>query len=496
MNQLKTGIILNYVNLAISSLIPFLYTPIMLSLLGQQEYGLYKLSGSITSYLSLISLGLGAAITRYLIKARTESGIEEERKILGLFIIIFNVIAIITILGGIILSININHWYDSALSVSDLSKMKILIFILTCNMAINFLATPYISIVNAHEKFIFLQSLNIFTTILGPILNLVALYLGYASIGLAISSLIATILFRAIYYLYVKHNLHITPLYDKSTFPLLKEILIFSFWVFISNIVGQLYGATDAILIGSIPTLATIGVAIYSIGDTFNSIIFTLNAGISSLLIPKANKMVFNKASNDEITDTAIRLGRIQCMIIALFVFGFIAFGQPFIHFYAGNEYKDAYWIAIICMIPNMIPLIQSFCLNILIAKNKNKFRAIVYLIIAILNVIGTWYLLKIWGIIGAAIMTGTALFLGQGITMNWFYHKKMNIDILRFWKHIVTILMPPMCMTLFTLYLYNYIDFFNIKNLVLGIGSYTFIYIIINWFFIMRPYEKKLIKI
>ena len=88
-NELKIGLILNYINLGIGNLIPIFYTPIMLSLLGQQEYGLYKLSTSITSYLSLVSMGIGAAVTRYLIKANTEEGKEAEEKVLGLFTIIF-----------------------------------------------------------------------------------------------------------------------------------------------------------------------------------------------------------------------------------------------------------------------------------------------------------------------------------------------------------------------------------------------------------------------
>ena len=84
-NQLRIGVILSYVNLILGNLIPVFYTPIMLSLLGQSEYGLYKLASNVTSYLSLISLGLGTAITRYLIKAREEEGKEAEEKILGLF---------------------------------------------------------------------------------------------------------------------------------------------------------------------------------------------------------------------------------------------------------------------------------------------------------------------------------------------------------------------------------------------------------------------------
>ena len=149
-SQLKIGIILNYLNIAISSLIPFFYTPVMLSLLGQNEYGLYKLSGSVTSYLSLMALGLGAAITRYLIKARIEEGQEAEEKIMGLFVAIFTVISLLTVLVGGLLAINVESWFSASLSVEDLLKMKILVFILACNTAVNFLTAPYISVVNAH----------------------------------------------------------------------------------------------------------------------------------------------------------------------------------------------------------------------------------------------------------------------------------------------------------------------------------------------------------
>ena len=49
-SQLRSGIYLSYINLAISCLIPFVYTPVMLDMLGQAEYGLYSLSNSVVGY--------------------------------------------------------------------------------------------------------------------------------------------------------------------------------------------------------------------------------------------------------------------------------------------------------------------------------------------------------------------------------------------------------------------------------------------------------------
>ena len=137
-SQLKIGIILNYINIGLGNLIPIFYTPIMLTLLGQSEYGLYKLSSSVTSYLSLISLGIGSAVTRYLIKYRAEGDKDGEEKILGLFMIIFQIIAVAAFVIGVILTLNLDIWYGNSLTNTQLARMQILVFLMVCNMAISF----------------------------------------------------------------------------------------------------------------------------------------------------------------------------------------------------------------------------------------------------------------------------------------------------------------------------------------------------------------------
>lgn len=283
--------------------------------------------------------------------------------------------------------------------------------------------------------------------------------------------------------------------YKKPPKHLLKEILLFSFWIFLANVVNQLYNATDAVMIGAVPALATIGVAVYNVGGVFNGIVFSAAQGISSLLTPKVNKMVFNNASNEELTSLAIKTGRLQCYIVSLIVCGFIALGQPFINWYAGSEYADAYWVAILMMVPNMIPLVQSVCLSTIIAKNKHRFRSLVYLGIAISNVVGTWFLMQIMGVVGAALMTGIALIIGQGFVMNWYYWKKIKLNIPRFWKEVSKIYIIPVIMTAIVLTSAQFINFYNPYFLIAGIILYTIIYCILSWFLVMNDYEKDIFR-
>ena len=494
-SQLKSGIILNYINIIVGTIIPIVYTPIMLRLLGQNEYGLYKLSASFTSYLGLISFGIGSAVSRYLMKSKTESGKEEEEKYFGLFLTIFRVIAITAFVVGFLLMLSIPLWYSKSLSSEELTKMRIIVFIMVCNISISFISSPYTSVVTTHERFIFLQIINIITTSVTPIVNLIVLYMGYKSIGMTVSSLVLVIITRFVYYLYVKKSIGLNPNFKDKPKGVMKEILTFSFWVFVANIVSQLYNSTDTFLIGMIPKLATVGVAVYNVGTVFNSMVTTLTIGISTVISPRTQKMVFEGVNNTELTDLAIRVGRIQCYIVTLISTGFIAFGQPFIEFYAGYEYKEAYWVAILVMIPNMIPLTQSVCLSIIVAQNKHRFRSLTYLFIAIINVAGTWLALKKWGIIGAAAVTGIALVTGQGIIMNWYYNKKIGLEIPRFWKEIFKIFIIPILMCVATLYISKYIDFYSIPMFIVGVVFYSLIYCGLNWLFVMNDYEKDLFK-
>ena len=122
-NQLKTGVFLSYINLAISSLIPFLYTPIMLDMLGQSEYGLYSLANSVVGYLSLLSFGFGSTIVRYLSKYRAENKTKELESTYGFFLFLYGLLSVAVFVGGIILSGNVNAIFSAGLKDEEISKI-------------------------------------------------------------------------------------------------------------------------------------------------------------------------------------------------------------------------------------------------------------------------------------------------------------------------------------------------------------------------------------
>lgn len=336
-NQMKAGVVLTYVNMGLGTLIPMFYTPVMLRILGQNEYGLYSLSNSVISYLSLLSFGLGGTIVRYIAKYRAEGKKNELEHIAGMSIMLYSFLAFLVIFVGIILSFNSTYIFQQGLTAGEQEKIRILIIIMSFNTAISFPISVFSSIVMAYERYIYRQCVNIFSTILAPCANLVALYLGYTSIGLAVSSTVLQVLMLPLYAGYCYKVLDVHPRFKNPPFHLLREILGFSLFVFLGSLVDLLFWSTDKVILGMLA--GTSAVAVYNIGSQFNSMMTNLSTAFTSVLTPKTTIMAARNASDKEMTDLFIKVGRLQYILISLVLSGFIIFGRQFIILWAGNEY-------------------------------------------------------------------------------------------------------------------------------------------------------------
>lgn len=492
-NQIKNGMVLSYLNLILGNLIPIFYLPIMLSLLGKSEYGLYKLAANLTSYLTLIAFGIGGSITRYVLKANLEGGKAAEQRLFGLFDVMYHIVSVGVLAVGIFLALNLEWFYSEALSADELFIMRVLVIILTVNTAVQMVSIPYTTIVSAHERFIFVQLMTIINTVAAPVLNLIMLLVGFRSIGMVAGTLGLTIVTRIAYLVYCRTSLDLKPVYKQMPFHLTKEILIFSFWVFLSNVTSMLFGATDTVIIGAVPALAATGVAVYSVGHQFSGILIGLAQVVPGFFMPRANKMVLSGSNSTELTDLTIKVGRIQGYLVALFCFGFVAFGRQFLTLYVGPGYEQAYWVAVVVMIPNCIQLVQSAFISVMQAKNMHSFRAKTYTFFAVANAVATYFLVKDYGIIGAAVPTALCYLLGNGLLMNWFYWKKMEMQIPRFWKCMIPVFVPAVILCVIVLVMSVWIDFSYVPAFILGVACFTFIYGFICWKAVLNEEEKEL---
>ena len=492
-NQLKVGVILSYISMFVSNIISIIYTPIMLRILGQSEYGTYNLAFSVISYLGLLSFGFGSSYIRFYTRYKKLNDDNAVAKLNGMFITIFSLIAMITVIAGIVLIANVDLLFGEKLSGDEIHLTKILMIFMVFNIAVSFIASVFESNVTANEQYVFQRIVNMLKTVINPLIALPLLLCGYRSISLVVATTIITLISLILNILFCFKKLKMKFIFKNFDFCVLKEIAIFSSFIFINMITDQISWSLDKFLLGMYQ--GSIAIAVYSVGSQINSYYMSFSTSVSSVFIPRINNMIENKVKNRELTNLFTRVGRIQFIILSLILSGFIFFGGKFIKIWAGDGYNDSYIITLLLIVPVTIPLIQTIGLEILRAKNMHKFRSIVYLLIAVGNLFISIPLCKIFGGIGSAMGTAISLVIGNGIVMNIYYHKKVGLDIKYFWHQIIKFIPSLIIPVIVGIIMTKTLDFNNIIIYLLCGAIYCVVFGISMWYLGMNEEEKLLIS-
>lgn len=493
-SQIKVGAVLSYITIISNMLIGIVYTPVLTKTLGQSEYGLYSLVTSIISYLTILDFGFGNAIVIYTARYREKKDKAKEAKLHGMFFLIYILIGIIAGIIGVILWANVDKLFGKSMTVEELQKAKILMGILTLNLAITFPFSVFSSIITAYEKFVFAKTLNLMRIILNPIIMLILLKFGYRAIALVVLTTILNIGTLLLNTFFCKKKLHTKLHFGKLDKKLLKEIMAYSVWIFLNSIMDKINWQVDQFILGVVS--GTVVVAIYSVASQLNQMYLGFSTAISGVMLPKVARMEQNKASDEEFTKVFIKTGRIQYLVMALIMSAYLLFGQEFINLmWVGPEYSEAYIIGAILMLPLTVPLIQNVGLSIIQAKNQYKFRVMVLLFFAIFNLIITIFLAKLWGGVGAAIGTALSIIIGQIIFMNIFYYKKTRIDIPKFWKNIFEMTIPVIITFILGMLLKKIMPINNKIMWCIDACIYVTIYILIMGRYGTNEEEKELFK-
>lgn len=476
MNQLKAGAALNYVVIVLNMFVGLLYTPYMLRMMGQSEYGLYSLVASVISYLTVLDLGLGNAIVRYTARYRAEGKIKEQYEMFGMFLVLYIVIGIIAFGAGLGLYYNVDCLFGETMSLEELDKARIMILFLIFNLAVTFPMSIFGSIITAYERFVFPKIINIIRIFLNTIIMICLLEMGYKAVAMVVLQTFFNLFTLIINYFYCKHRLQIKIFFRNFQWGFLKEVAIYSFWIFLNVIMDRIYWSTGQFVLGAL--MGTTAVAVFAIAIHLENMYMQFSNAIAGVFLPKMTSMVTLNDNRKEISNLFIRTGRIQYIVMAFILTGFIVFGRDFINLWAGKDYENAYVITLLFFVSLTIPLIQNLGITILQARNQMKFRSLLYIVIASVSLVFQIILSQEYGGIGCAIAIAGALFLGQGLIMNIYYQIKQGLDIGIFWKEIMKMSIVPITLGSGSMFLMRNISLDNWFELGVAITIFSIIYL------------------
>jgi O-antigen/teichoic acid export membrane protein len=336
MNQLKAGALLNYIIIILNIFVGLLYTPYMLRMLGQSEYGLYALVSSVIAYLTVLDLGLGNAIVRYTAKYRAEGKVNEQYEMFGMFLVLYTIIGIVAVLLGSILYFNVDKLFGDTMSSIELSRARIMMLILVFNLAFTFPMSIFSSIVLAYERFTFPKILNIIQVFSSTLIMVLLLSYGYKAIAMVIVQTVFNVMNLVLQYVYCIRKLKIKVKFAKFEMGFMREVLIYSLWIFLDVIMNKIYWSTGQFILGAY--VGTVAISVFAVAIQLEGMYMMFSSAISSVFLPKVTGMVAKNDDPREISALFVRTGRIQNIIMSFILFAFIIFGKSFIILWAGLQ--------------------------------------------------------------------------------------------------------------------------------------------------------------
>lgn len=486
-NRVK-GIILSYLTVIVKNISVLIYTQLLLKFFGKNEYGLYQIANSVISNLSLLNLGFSFAYIKFYTGFYVRQEEKRIRKLNGTYLFFFITISGIACFLGALLIMNADYFFTTSLLIEQI-RLKKLMFFMIINTVLTFMGSTFESNILANERFIFQQIRQMLQSALLPIITIPVLVIFHTDVVtiVIIQTMITFVsLLSNIYFCINKLNMKFS--FKKLEFSFIKEIGTFSFFIFLSQLFNQINDSTPIFVLGILEN--TKQVAIYSVVNQLKALFMTFSQVLTMIFAPKVNRLVHKSNNSTELTQMMVNIGQYQILILGLFLGGFILLGKIFLYLWLGKGFDKAYYLLISLVIPLMVPLSQNIAIEIQQARNQHFFRSILLTIFSFLNIGITILCVKIFGIDGATIGYMFSLVFGYGFIMNWYYHKKMNLNMKYFWKRILPGTIPLILSIMIGKIFLNWFSVANIFSFTLVSIMYFLVYVFCV--FLFMPYIFK----
>ena len=395
--------------------------PIMVKYLGTDLYGLYAICISMVGFMTLVDLGVGQTIVKYVAEYEITDKRDEIKPLLDISFLIY--VAIGLLASGLLyvfsaelgrLFYNVPERQGLAQSVLHLTAIA-LFFSYTNQFFIN--------VCKAYHRFDIPSIIQNVGNLGGIILSTVLLLLGYSIQEIMFGYII---IYAAGFVFGYVSCLRILPTeiklgfsFDKTVF---EKILGFSFYTFISNLMASLTTRADKLVIGGV--IGTEAVTFYQIPYTIaqmaNGIIHTL----VQIVFPRFSELV-GLNDHDRLLSLYKKVTLIMLFISTLIEVALMSAGGEFLKIWISPEFaaKATLTLQIISIYfflnSNIVTsywLIQS--------KGNAKLIALISIFGATIYFIGLHYLGKHFGYNGAA----AALFIILMPVPIWFFWVQRHV--------------------------------------------------------------------
>lgn len=441
--------------------------------LGPEEYGLFAaVLAFISFFIFFRDLGMGTALVNFVAKARIQKKYDDIKTavvaVLSVQLLISSVIAILIIIFSEFLSV---HYFKV-----PVSKTIILVLIISMITTILYVITK--ELLNGFQK-------NILYSLLEPAKNLFILlptvllfHYGYGILAAAIPYTFVSVILFLIFQPFVQRELSFFKYKIVNLKETTKELVLFGLPLMAADIGGRVMGYTDTLMLTYFSSLSEVGI--------FNVILpsalffIQISSSISAIIFPISTELHFRK----DVTKLArgISLLHRYCFALVIpLIFALFAFADQFLLLFFGQKYVSGALAFRILLIGCMFFVLASVNNVIISSMGRPKEVTKIILFSALLNVLLNVILIPRFGISGAAGATAIAYALSLILSTRRL-EKETGVKP-PYW-HWVKLLLTAAVFVMVILYVMRLLHLNLYLEIILSFAAASLVYILLLYLF------------
>lgn len=394
-----------YLAIAVETIIGLVMLPFNLAHLGPAAYGLWVLTASVTLHFSLLDLGYGGALVKFIAQYRAYRDARALNEIASTLFVVFSACGILAYAIAAGLAFNLDHIFN--LTAEQAQTGRWVLLIIAVHLAVNFAFSVYGGVVAGFQRIDTNNFIAVGTSVTVALVNAAVLLAGYGLVALVA----ATTAVRVFAYFVYRYNamrifpeLRLRPsLFRRDR---LKEVTGFSIYASIIDWANKLNYHLDEVVIGVI--LGPTAVAVWAPAERIISGTQRLTNQLNGVLFPV---IVDSDASQQQERLQRILLEgtRLSLATVAPIAMTLVVLADPIVHAWLGARAET---------VAGAIPVIQILAFAVVIRvgnatgntllKGAGQHRLVAWVNLATgaVNVVLSIQLIKRFGLPGVAVGT------------------------------------------------------------------------------------------
>jgi O-antigen/teichoic acid export membrane protein len=423
--RIVLNVLSNWAGQAVSLALSFFVAPFVVRSLGNSEYGIWMLMVAISGYLSLLDLGVRAAVTRYLARFAAEGDHASASRMASASLRIFAAMGVVGIAASLVLALFVLDRFG--VPEHDLGTARLLLILVGVNVAVSLVSGVYGGAVAALQRFDLLNVAEVATALVRTGATVLALFAGQGVLAMGAIQL-ATSVWRGVWLASLGRQLYPSLRIDfrHVDYTSLKLIFSFSSLTFLIHISARLIYYTDALVIAAFLPIGVL--TFFSIAGSLVEYARMIISSVSFTTSPMASSLE-GAGEHERVRLLLLTSAKYSMMILLPVALTFLLRGRSFIGLWMGPSFADMSGLVLaILSLPLLFHGSTHAMGGIMIGVGKHKPMVPAMIVEAGANLALSIALLPRLGIVGVA--WGTTIPSLASSLFFWPYYTRRALGI------------------------------------------------------------------